>query len=91
MKICFVAPRVYPLFYNGNALEQIGGAELQQKLISEALTSKNIQVFFTLFEKISSTDRGNPGYPTGHRGFRYFLYRRSPGRLCCQPEAGGTT
>ncbi len=50
MKICFVAPRVYPLFYNGNALEQIGGAELQQKLIGEALTSKNIQVFFISYD-----------------------------------------
>lgn len=46
MKICFVAPNVYPFFYHQSSQKRIGGAELQQKLIGEALANRGVDVSY---------------------------------------------
>jgi glycosyltransferase involved in cell wall biosynthesis len=56
MKVCFVAHSVYPLFFHGSYTGQIGGSELQQKLIGEALSKKGVQVLFI------SHDLGQPDF-----------------------------
>ena len=54
MKICFVAHGIYSLFFHSTDVGQIGGSELQQKLIGEALNAKGVQVSFI------SHDMGQP-------------------------------
>jgi glycosyltransferase involved in cell wall biosynthesis len=54
MKICFVAHEVYPFFYSGVVAGAIGGAEFQQKLLGEALSSRGMGVSFI------SSDVGQP-------------------------------
>ena len=56
MKFCFVAHSVYPLFFHEAYTGQIGGAELQQKLIGESLSAKGVQVSFI------SHDLGQPDF-----------------------------
>ncbi|WP_051554390.1 glycosyltransferase family 4 protein [Desulfobulbus elongatus] len=70
MKVCFVALGVYPLFFHGTYTGQIGGSELQQKLIGEALSAKGAQVSFI------SHDVGQPDFL--HRGGLTFIKSFAP-------------
>jgi len=54
MKVCFVAPSIYPVLANKEEIQIIGGAELQQCYIGRGLIDKGYSVFYV------SMDYGQP-------------------------------
>lgn len=44
MRICFVAPAIFPLMQADSSIQQIGGAELQQSIVATALASRGHDV-----------------------------------------------
>ncbi len=46
MKICFVAPNIYPLLSRDTGIERVGGAELQQIQIGSVLRDLGFNVSF---------------------------------------------
>lgn len=46
MKICFLAPSIYPLFAETRVADTAGGAELQQKFIGKGLRERGYEVVY---------------------------------------------
>jgi Glycosyl transferases group 1 len=63
MKICFVAPHIYPLIAGLQNYTQIGGAELQQTMIARGMVEKGLDV------SIITLDHGQP-FLTDFNGIR---------------------
>ncbi len=50
MKICFLAPRIYPYLLADRIVETAGGAELQQSLIGKGLKKKGYEISFISYD-----------------------------------------
>jgi glycosyltransferase involved in cell wall biosynthesis len=54
MKICFVAPNIYPFLSNNDEIQVIGGAEVQQVQLAELLKSEGHEI------SVVTLDNGQP-------------------------------
>ena len=73
MKICFVAPNIYPIISNKNQIEKIGGAELQQYFIGKGLRDNGFSV------SIVTEDYGQPDRENIEGLLIFKAYKRSEG------------
>lgn len=68
MKICFVAPMMYPLLSKTCSWENIGGAQLQQLQIGKGLREKGLDVSYVVFDH-GQPDMENIDGLTIHKSF----------------------
>lgn len=85
LRICFVAPEIYPVLASGSGIDHVGGMEVQQKLLGFGLARLGHDVHF-ITRDYGQPDQEQIGNVTVHKAFRQtgglpgirFLRRKLP-------------